>query len=114
MNLPGFNAESSLGPTIGRYRGKAVFGGSNPIDVLPMQDMLGSSMLSQYRFFPPPWFVVTTRCCQYSKYLGRIVCVSRVHSPIQQCQCIRSSSNPPPGVPDFPVIICHDPVLSQF
>lgn len=29
MNMPGFNAESSLGPAIGFYRGKAVyFGGS--------------------------------------------------------------------------------------
>src|SRR4051812_14143733 len=27
MNIPGFNAESSLGPSRGMYRGKAVFGG---------------------------------------------------------------------------------------
>jgi hypothetical protein len=26
MNRPGFNAESSLGPPLGIYRGKAVFG----------------------------------------------------------------------------------------
>lgn len=27
MNIPQFNAEASLGPTVGIYRGKAVFGG---------------------------------------------------------------------------------------
>ncbi len=26
MNMPGFDAESSLGPSMGIYRGKAVFG----------------------------------------------------------------------------------------
>jgi len=26
MNIPGFNAEASLGPIMGIYRGKAVFG----------------------------------------------------------------------------------------
>ena len=25
MNMPGFDAESSLGPTMGRYRGKAAY-----------------------------------------------------------------------------------------
>jgi hypothetical protein len=28
MNMPGFGAESCLGPTMGTYRGKAVYGGS--------------------------------------------------------------------------------------
>ena len=28
INIPGFNAESSLGPTIGRYQGKVIFGRS--------------------------------------------------------------------------------------
>jgi hypothetical protein len=36
MNIPGFHAESSLGPAIGRYRGTAVFGGSRTGQVLPM------------------------------------------------------------------------------
>ena len=27
MNIPQFNAEASLGPTLGIYRGKATFGG---------------------------------------------------------------------------------------
>lgn len=36
MNLPQFNAESSLGPTIGRYRGNACFSNSNMVEVLPM------------------------------------------------------------------------------
>jgi hypothetical protein len=36
MNLPQFNAEASLGPTLGIYRGKAVYGGSGAVEVLPM------------------------------------------------------------------------------
>jgi len=47
MNMPGFGAESSLGTTMGIYRGKAVFGRSGMAEVLPMQDFLASSILSQ-------------------------------------------------------------------
>lgn len=36
MNMPGFNAESSLDPTMGIYRGRAIFGRSGTGDVLPM------------------------------------------------------------------------------
>ena len=36
MNIPGFNADLSLGPTLGIYRGKAVFGRSGTAEVLPM------------------------------------------------------------------------------
>jgi hypothetical protein len=36
MNLPQFNAEASLGPTLGIYRGKAVYGRSGAVEVLPM------------------------------------------------------------------------------
>jgi hypothetical protein len=47
MNMPGFEAESSLGPTMGIYCGKAVFGRRGTGEVLPMQDFLASSILSQ-------------------------------------------------------------------
>lgn len=47
MNMPGFDAESSLGPTIGRYRGKAVSGGLDAGGVLPMQEFLALSTLSR-------------------------------------------------------------------
>ena len=36
MNLPQFSAEASLGPTLGIYRGKAVFARSGMGEVLPM------------------------------------------------------------------------------
>jgi hypothetical protein len=36
MNMPGFDAESWLGPTIGLFRGKAGFGGSG-VGELSMQ-----------------------------------------------------------------------------
>ena len=36
MNMPGFDAESSLDPTIGIYRGNAVFGRSGTGEVLPI------------------------------------------------------------------------------
>jgi hypothetical protein len=36
--MPGCIAESSLGPTQGIYRGKAVFGASGTVEVLPMLD----------------------------------------------------------------------------
>jgi hypothetical protein len=36
MNLPQFNAEASLGPALGMYRGKPVYGRSGAAEVLPM------------------------------------------------------------------------------
>lgn len=47
MNMPGFDAESSLAPTIGIYRGKAIFGRSGTGEFLPMQHVPASSILSQ-------------------------------------------------------------------
>ena len=38
MNMPGFDAESSLSPTVGVYRGRARFGRSGSGEVLPMLD----------------------------------------------------------------------------
>ena len=32
LNIPGFSAEASLGPTVSSYRGGTVFGGSASID----------------------------------------------------------------------------------
>lgn len=40
MNMPGFDAELSLGGTRGAYRGKAVFDRSITGEVLPMQQFL--------------------------------------------------------------------------
>jgi hypothetical protein len=43
MNIPGFDAESSLGPTMGIYRGKAVFGRLGAVEISPAQEFLASS-----------------------------------------------------------------------
>jgi len=48
MNMPGFDAESSLGPTMGIYRRKAVFGRLGTVEVLPMQEFLASATLGQH------------------------------------------------------------------
>jgi hypothetical protein len=52
MNMPGFDSESSLGPTVGIYRGKAVRGKSGAGEGLLMQDFLASSTLSRNLLFP--------------------------------------------------------------
>jgi hypothetical protein len=69
MNIPGFNAESSLGPTMGIYRGKAGFGRSGTGEVLPMQNILASSILSQSLnsgFLGPPR-IKKIYCCDPAK-----------------------------------------------
>jgi hypothetical protein len=54
MNMPGFDAESSLGSTKGIYRSHAVFGGSGTGEILPMQEFVASSTLSRDLLVPPP------------------------------------------------------------
>jgi hypothetical protein len=96
MTMPGFNADSSLGPTLGTYRRKTVFGRLGTGEV-SLQQFGASSFLER--------FGVTMRCCGYSTWLHRFVCTTRIVSPLEQCECRR----------DFlghPVIICRPPVLS--
>jgi hypothetical protein len=103
MNLPGFAAESSLGPVTGIYRGKAVFGGSGRGEV-SLQQFGASSVpghLSPVRGF----LDVTIRCCGYSTRLHQFVCTTHTVSPFEQCECQQ----------DFfghPVVICRPPVFS--
>ena len=113
MNMPGFNAESSLSPTIGVYQKKAVFGRSGKVEVLPMQGFLSSSTLSQNLVSPDALFPII-RCCQYSQSLRRFVCVSRVQRPLERCECKPTPSGFPPNLPTVPSIVCRDPVVSQF
>jgi len=47
MNMPGFDAESSLGLTRGTYRGKAVFGRLGTGEISPAQEFLASSARSR-------------------------------------------------------------------
>ena len=54
MNMPGFDAESSLRPTVGVYSGKAVFGG------LPSGG--GGGAMPQLRFQSDPDLGAYLRC----------------------------------------------------
>ena len=90
MNIPQFNAEASLGPAMGVYRGNNVFGGSGSFQILPSQ-----TPNFQVNRFP------VMRCCGYVQWLGRFVCTSRSPRIFETCECIRS----PDG---FPFILCRD------
>ena len=52
MNMPGFDAEKSLGPTMGIYCGKADFGRSGADNISLAQEFVDSSTLSQNLGFP--------------------------------------------------------------
>lgn len=105
MKIPGFNAESSLGQTLGLYRGKAIFGRLGTSDVLPMQ---------RFGFLRSVFPII--RCCKYSRFAGKFVCVTRRSFPLEQCECIRPEC--PEGFPncseypDFPYFECSPLVLS--
>ncbi len=106
MNMPGYNAEASLGPTLGIYRGNAVFGRLGTGDVLPMQEFLASSPFSQNLNFGHSGSILwVTRCCRYAPILGKWICASRAHSPLEQCRCLSGAFGP--------VIVCSPPVLQQ-
>jgi len=77
MNMPGFTAEASLGPTMDHYGSVAVSGGPQGA-VLPMQ-RLGAL----FREF---------RCCQFIQ--GRFRCTSRLVRPWESCRCIRTQFGP--------------------
>jgi hypothetical protein len=94
MNMPGFDAEASLGPTRGIYRGSADFGGLGTGEV-SMQQFGASSFAGR--------FGVTIRCCRYSTFLHRYVCIERTVSPFEQCECTGGGFGP--------IIICHPPIL---
>jgi len=96
MNVPGFNAESSLGPARGVYQGKAVFGGSG-MGAVFLQQFGASSVLGR--------FGDTRRCCGFSTLFHRFVCINFLVHPIEQCECGQ----------DFfghPIISCRSPVFS--
>lgn len=86
MNIPQFNAEASLGPTMGVYRGKTGHGRSNSAQVLPSQNLSFGSVMT---------------CCRFVPGLGR-VCTSRQTHPLEYCECITTSLGP--------IIICRNAV----
>lgn len=54
MNIPQFNAEASLGPTLGIYRGKAAFGGNSSEG--------SGGVMPQFRFQSDPDVGAYLRC----------------------------------------------------
>ena len=79
MNLPGFTAESSLGPATGHYGG-ATISGSSTVGVLPMQFSNLDSIFG------------IIRCCQFIN--GRFRCVTRRARPWENCRCIHTIGGP--------------------
>ncbi len=67
MNMPQFNAEASLGPTMGVYRGKTGHGRSNSAQVLPSQNLAFESIMS---------------CCGFVPSFGRFVCIYHQTRPL--------------------------------
>ena len=99
MNMPGFHAEASLGPTTGTYRGRTAYSGSGKGDV-SMQLFRASSFLSRFGRFG-----VTIRCCGFSKVLHRFVCTTQTVSPFERCTCEVDALG-------HPFVICSPLVLS--
>ena len=86
MNLPGFTAESSLGPAMGQYGGATM--SSSGGGVLPMQFSRLDSIFGVFK------------CCQFIN--GKFHCVSQPRRPWESCRCVRT--------PWGPFIICQDMV----
>ena len=87
MNMPGFDAESSLGPTMGIYRRRAVFGRLGTNELLPMQEFLTSSILSRNRDLPFLGSTVLRRtltCCLIGRHPP---CITYVVPFFEDCKC---------------------------
>jgi len=117
MSIPGFDAESSLGPTLGIYRGSALFGGPGAGAIMPSRGFSASSMLSLSPgngLLGPLWPKI--KCCKFSLFAGAVVCAERAHSPLEDCRC--KFPECPEGFPDcsrfpdLPSIECRPPVAS--
>ena len=84
----------SLGVTVGSYRGRAAVNAS------------GERVVTMQQFGIAGRFGVTIKCCGYSRLLHRIVCTTRVVSPLERCECIQT----PLG---DPVIVCRPPEIRK-
>lgn len=94
MNIPGFNAESSLGPTIGIYAGKIGFGGSGRGEV-SMQQFGGS--------FFDGLFGTPLRCCKADDGTRPLFCRTRIVFPTERCRCGHDFDG-------FPIFLCSSPL----
>ena len=102
MNLPGFDAESSLGPANGVYRGRAGGRGQAAAALSPAQGFMGSSA---FNLIGSPFPI--QRCCAYVPKFHSVVCVSHQTRPLEFCECRR-----PPG--EIPFFVCRGPVNAPF
>lgn len=116
MNMPGFGAESSLGPMMGIYRGKAVSGRLGTGEVLPTQEFLASSTLSRNLDLPFLGSTVYVECCgRVRSPLGGThpVCRNFPVLPFQNCECLMGPNGDlPDGFPSPP--FCTPPVFKSF
>ncbi len=107
MNIPGFDAESSLGPTMGIYRGKAVFARLGAVEISPAQEFLGSSvrsrnldLLSLGGATVLTWPIIK-RCC--GRVDGQLRCRDFPVLPFHDCECLEGPNGElPRGFPGPP------------
>lgn len=102
MNIPGFDAESSLVPSIGSYRATAGFGASGAVDGLSIQS---AAMASAFGLRLGNVTLRPIRCCRWVPAYHRFVCTERLVSPFDQCTCNDGVFGP--------VITCLPPILSD-
>jgi hypothetical protein len=94
MNIPSFNAEAALSPTLGVYRRQPVFGGSAQGEVSMQQ--FGHTLL-------PGLFKM--RCCRWAPAFRRFMCTERTVFPTENCTCYAGEFGP--------VIACKPPVFTD-
>jgi hypothetical protein len=107
MNIPGFDAESSLGPTMGIYRGKVVSGRLGTGEVLPMQEFLASSTLRRNLDLPFLGSTVLRRtitCCRpvVGPFGTHPLCKTYEVPFFEDCKCL------------FGAPVCTPRVLQNF
>lgn len=90
MNMPGFNAESSLGPTMGTYWGDPQFSAS----------ATGEVSMQQFRssFFGGR-FGIRLTCCKADDGTRPLFCRTRTVLPFEQCRCGHDFDG-------FPIFLC--------
>jgi hypothetical protein len=80
MNMPGFNAEASLGASMRNYGAKSEHGESGR-DVVSMQQFGAAFRLGR--------FSETITCCSFDRLVGHVVCVEHSVPPgYHQCECV--------------------------
>jgi len=89
MSIPGFNAESSLGPTMSTYRAKSRFSGSGP----------GEVSMQQFRSLLGGRLGTTLTCCKADDGTRPLFCRTRTVFPFEQCRCGHDFDG-------FPIFLC--------